>query len=78
MKIRAIAVLALSLSMSQLALAQEPIVRQGSKCPTGYMKSRGYCVPFPSAKRKAIERSGSNCPIGWYKSGKYCTRRVVK
>jgi hypothetical protein len=57
------------------ALAQNPIPRQGSSCPTGTYKSGDYCKPFKSnSDQVIIEKSGSKCPTGFYKSGKYCKR----
>ena len=57
------------------ALAQNPIHRQGSSCPTGTYKSGDYCKPFKSnSDQVIIEKSGSKCPTGFYTSGNYCKR----
>jgi hypothetical protein len=39
-----IIILNLLLTLPILALAQNPIPRQGNSCPTGWRKSGKYCV----------------------------------
>jgi hypothetical protein len=61
--------------VATIALAQNPIPRQGNSCPTGTYKSGDYCKPIKSnSDQVIIEKSGSKCPIGFYKSGSYCKR----
>jgi hypothetical protein len=63
------------LVVTTTALAQNPIPRQGSSCPTGTYKSGDYCKPIKSNSGQVIiKRSGRKCPTGFYKSGNYCKR----
>jgi hypothetical protein len=67
--------LCLIILVATIALAQNPIPRQGNSCPTGTYKSGDYCKPFKSnSVQVIIKKSGSKCPTGFYKSGNYCKR----
>jgi hypothetical protein len=70
-----IIILNLLLTLPVLALAQNPIPRQGKSCPTGTYRSGDYCKPIKSDPDQVIiQKSGSNCPTGFYSSGNYCKR----
>jgi hypothetical protein len=70
-----IIVLSLLLTLPIMALAQNPIPRQGNSCPTGTYKSGDYCKPFKSSEDQVIiQKSGKDCPTGFYKAGNYCKR----
>jgi hypothetical protein len=61
--------------VATIALAQNPIPRQGKSCPTGTYKSGDYCKPIKSnSDQVIIEKSGNKCPTGFYKSGSYFKR----
>ncbi|WP_223296630.1 hypothetical protein [Thiorhodovibrio frisius] len=59
----------LLMTSSNISLALEPLVKQGS-CPSGYRTQGDYCVPG-SAARGALPKS-SSCPAGYYTNGSYC------
>ena len=65
-----IAIAALLLSSSRLALAQGPLPKVGG-CPYSYRSSGDYCIPSKNSK-DAFIRTGNSCPNGYRKSGKYC------
>ena len=53
-----------------------PIISINDKCPIGFQKTSGYCIPYNSNTRPVIPIytgiKASGCPMGFGKNNGYC------